>query len=253
MYSPHIVLRPNGVPILTKRAINNLAENYIRDFKPEALITPQAIDIDDFAFNYLGLKQDFHHLSHDESILGVMIFDDTELPVYNPEQHKAEYSLIDGGTIVIDNTLTETAQENRYRYTIGHEVGHAIFHKAYFKYEASRENSNQKSLHMLKRLEDTNNSCKSSVRWTDLDFIEWQANYYSAAVLMPKSMVLKLLRELSISNSDFRDEEYVYAVANTFKVSWEAAANRLNSLNLIINADRAKLRKNIFLDFVLEG
>lgn len=43
-----------------------------------ALSEPQEIDIDDFAFNYLGLSQDFQYLSHNGMYLGMMVFKDTK-------------------------------------------------------------------------------------------------------------------------------------------------------------------------------
>ena len=59
MYFPKFVIENNGVPILSKKELEIMAENFLKDFKTETLIKPQAIDIDDFAFNYLGLKLDF--------------------------------------------------------------------------------------------------------------------------------------------------------------------------------------------------
>lgn len=111
MYFPKFVIKNNGVPILSKKELEIMAENFLKDFKTETLIKPQAIDIDDFAFNYLGLKLDFHHLSHDESILGAMVFDDTVIPVYNPESNKAEYSVIDKETVVIDSSLLRSIRK----------------------------------------------------------------------------------------------------------------------------------------------
>lgn len=252
MYFPKFVIKNNGVPILSKKELEIMAENFLKDFKTETLIKPQAIDIDDFAFNYLGLKLDFHHLSHDESILGAMVFDDTVIPVYNPESNKAEYSVIDKETVVIDSKLAEEHQERRYRYTVGHEVGHAIFHRKYFKHKSHISYYDEKNLKLVQEAEETFSGYKSVELWEDKDFVEWQANYFSAALLMPRSMIVKVLMELPLKDKDLKEEEYVYAVTKIFQVSWEAAANRLNSLGIIKNADRVKSRKSIFLDFAVD-
>lgn len=252
MYFPNFVMKNNGVPILPKKELEIMAENFLRDFKPEALIKPQAIDIDDFAFNYLGLNLDFHHLSHDESILGAMVFDDTIIPIYNPEKNKAEYSVIDKDTVVIDSRLAEDHQERRYRYTVGHEVGHAIFHRKYFKCKSFMSNFNEKNLKMVRETEEAFNGYKPVELWEDKDFIEWQANYFSAALLMPKSMVKRVFRKLSLKDKNLKEEDYVYEVTKIFQVSWEAAANRLNSLGYIKNAHSVKSRKSIYLDFAVD-
>ena len=41
-----------------------MGENLVDEFMPEALRTPQEIDIDLFVQDYLGMEQDFQYLSH---------------------------------------------------------------------------------------------------------------------------------------------------------------------------------------------
>jgi hypothetical protein len=41
MYKPSFKTKRNGVPVLSKEDIDNIAENYLLDFCPESMRTPQ--------------------------------------------------------------------------------------------------------------------------------------------------------------------------------------------------------------------
>lgn len=253
MYCPKYLTKESGVPILSKVDQDAIAENFIRDYSPEALRKPRALDIDGFAFNYLGLKLDFQHLSHDESILGAMVFQDTSIPIYVPEEHRARYFKVQGGTIIVDRTLGEINQENRYRYTVGHETSHAIFHEEYFKMINEEDNSLDNSCHVPHYQGHMYKGYKPYKRWTSLDWVEWQANYFAAALLMPKTMVYELIRNHSLKNINFKEYEYVHLVSKTFQVSWEAAANRLKSLRVISNVRKVIESRSVYVDFIAEA
>lgn len=236
MYFPSYRKKKNGVPVLSKAEIDNIAEQFIFDFSPEAMKNPMEIDIDSFVLNYLGLKQDFQYLSHNGVYLGMTVFNDTnKVPVYIPETNKAEYISAKARTVIIDNNLLEEDQEHRYRYTMGHEGGHDIFHRGYFSYDP-----NQLSLFdspaepMIQcRAVPVNGKTKPVSQWDDRDSMEWQANYLSSALLMPKRMVIKLIKSLPPENDFFRNATYVQEVVSTFNVSYQAAEYRLKELGLI--------------------
>lgn len=68
-----------------------MGENLVGEFMPEALKTPQEIDIDLFVQDYLGMEQDFQYLSHCGLYLGMTVFNDTDrIPVYNPVETRYE-------------------------------------------------------------------------------------------------------------------------------------------------------------------
>lgn len=235
MYRPSYRLKNNGAPVLSTKEIEAIAERFILDFHPEALENPMELDIDSFAFNYLGLKQDFQYLSHNGIYLGMTVFNDTDrVPVYIPETKQAEYISAEARTVIIDNRLLEDSQETRYRYTVGHEVGHDIFHSEYFAY-----NPNQLSL--LDEPKEPMIQCRVAIPkdhrramddWDDRDWMEWHANRFAAAFLMPRKMVYKLVNSVSKDLPWVVEASYIRAVARTFNVSWEAAENRLNSLGI---------------------
>lgn len=220
----------NGVPILKKAEIDVIAEKFVLDFNPAVMLTPMEIDIDSFVLNYLGLKQDFQFLSHNGVYLGMMVFNDTDrIPVYVPEANKAEYISARAGTVIIDNSLLEKGQEHRYRYTMGHEAGHNIFHKKYFCQNKDKQSRKGDVCEYMVQCR----AVSFGRMRNDGDWMEWQANYFSAAVLMPRSMVLKLTRSMGHISLEIKNFMYAREVSKTFNVSFQAAVNRLKCLGII--------------------
>ena len=126
-------------PVLSRKEIDIIGENLVSDFNPDAMQTPQEIDIDLFVQDYLGADQDFQYLSHCGVYLGMTVFNDTDkVPVYDPIQNRAEYISAGANTIIIDRTLLEENQEHRYRFTMGHEASHVFLHTPYFAYDLIR-------------------------------------------------------------------------------------------------------------------
>lgn len=244
MFSPLYGTDNNGVPILSKSEIDIIAEQFIKEFCPSALKEPKAIDIDLFSMDYLKLEEDFQYLSHCGVYLGMMVFNDTnKIPVYNPDNNRAEYAAAKKGTIIIDNTLLEEDQERRYRFTMAHECGHWIFHRNKFMY-----NPNQISLFeqpkqaVFKcRTVSLEGKAKPYTEWNDNDRMEWQANYTSSALLMPRSMILKMYncsllkqsREKNRNIGILSQQLFVARISNLFNVSNQAAEIRLKNLGII--------------------
>lgn len=244
MYKPVYRTDRKGVPILSKNEIDQLAENYIRDFCPEAMENPMQIDIDSFAQNYLGMKQDFQYLSNNGVYLGMTVFNDTDkVIVYNPESNTAEYISAEARTMIIDNNLLEERQERRYRFTVPHECGHDIFHTQYFGYNPDQMSFLENQEPMIKCRTANLNENKRPAVWDDKATMEWQANFFASALLMPKSMVIKLVKEENelLKNLKYRwfdisnDELTIIRISRTFNVSEEAARYRLQGLGLIGN------------------
>ena len=106
MYRPDIIRKKSGAPVLSKKEIDTIGENIVGDFMPEALKSPQEIDIDLLAQDYLGMEQDFQYLSHCGVYLGMTVFNDTDkVPVYDPSTNRAEYISAKAHTVIIDRTL----------------------------------------------------------------------------------------------------------------------------------------------------
>ena len=226
MYKPDIRLTRSGVPVLSKKEIDVIGEKLVGEFSPQALVTPQEFDIDLFVQDYLGMEQDFQYLTHCGMYLGMTVFEDTDkVPVFDPQSGRADYISAKAHTVIIDRTLLENEQEQRYRFTMGHEAGHEILHQQYFAH-----------IPMVRcRVDYGKADNRASGAWTDTDWMEWQANELSAAVLMPMSMVHAVAREVRESGVEecLFDYTLVGRVAEVFQVSLEAASYRLMHLGYL--------------------
>ena len=115
---------------------------------------------------------------------------------------------------------------------MGHEAAHDILHSGYFAYDP-----NQMTLFdapMIQCRVD-NYSTNSNGKRTDRDWLEWQANALSSAILMPQSAVKKVVKEevkTSLPQGILADY-LTHVVKQTFDVSYEAAQIRLKELNII--------------------
>lgn len=229
MYTPVFETKWNGVPVVSKRALDTMAECYIQDFNSGAMENPMEIDIDRFVIKQLGMEQDFQYLSHNGVYLGMTVFNDTDkVPIYDPYTNKAEYISAQAGTMLIDNRLLDERQERRYRFTVGHEGAHRILHSRYFQ----RAVNVDQPLMVQCRI-DMSMQSFNSYKWTDSTWMEWQANYLSSALLMPKSMVQKIAENKQPKNSAFLTAACICAVSKTFNVSLQSAGIRLKELGLL--------------------
>lgn len=229
------------MPILSNNEIEDDAEMFIRDFDADLLKNPREVDIEQFAEYYLGLTPEYNNLTHCGLILGRMIFNDSDkIPVYDTKTHTAEYISAKKGTVMIDNTLLDN--EHRFRSTMGHEAGHWIFHQSYFyvnPYQMTLfELPDRISTACRKQdIEGSNCDRKRSLS-SDHDWLEHQAKYFSASILMPKE-AMKLVCNDEKSHSYFHGqfpqfEEKLLAnrVSEIFNVSFESAMIRIKQLGL---------------------
>ena len=215
MYRPVITRKKSGAPVLSRKEIDVIGENLVGDFMPGALETPQEIDIDSFAQNYLGMDQDFQYLSHCGVYLGMTVFNDTDkVPVYDPQHDRADYISAKAHTVIIDKTLLAENQEHRYRFTMGHEASHEFLHKEYFAYDPDQmtifDYIGEAPIPMVQcRIDTKKMDAKNPEIWTDKDWMEWQANALSSAILMPVSMVRKVAESVKTNKAVFRDRKSV--------------------------------------------
>ena len=246
MYVAEIMRKRSGAPVLSRKEIDDIGENLVSDFNPAAMQMPQEIDIDLFVQDYLGADQDFQYLSHCSVYLGMTVFNDTDkVPVYDPVQNRAEYISSRANTIIIDQTLLEEKQEHRYRFTMGHEASHVFLHTPYFAYDPNQITlmdlmGGGKEAAMIQCRVDTKKmNCEQQAVWTDKEWMEWQANALSSAILMPRAMVLKVVREIRKKPGFCQKTEtqrcYIEAdtVSQVFNVSFQAATIRLKELGVM--------------------
>lgn len=242
----------NGLPVLSWDEIDIIAETMLKDYNPELLSTPQPVDIELLMQDYLKLYVEYQYLSNNESILGMMVFHNMNgIVVYEPENDGIKRINAKANTVIIDNSLLEQSQRNRYRFTMAHEAGHATLHQLYFTRQmndmasAARLGSYASEIRRCVKCRAVDVNVKSRLLETDDDWMEWQANAFASAILLPKSMVFKVTEDCKRRYPTFCDKPastvYEQYIAGIFDVSREAARCRLNQLGIYTDAQRTAM------------
>ncbi len=239
MITPRFRKKNNGVPILSKKEIDAIAEQFVSDFQQSALNNPEPFDVETFIEMYLGMTPDYQYLSHNGVYLGMTVFNDTDkVPVYDPRTERAEYISARANTVIIDRRLIEDLkQEHRLRFTQGHEGGHGIFHPQVFQRDPNQ-------LSFLEPVTAPIIQCRTDAGrnprrvepkyWTDKEWMEWQANAMSSALLMPRPAVRRLFD--TNGRTGTRTSQIVSTINSLVyecDVSGEAALYRLADLGYV--------------------
>ena len=187
----------SGVPVLSREQMEDIAEVHAARYVRLQGDKDTHLSAGRFAVQYLGKKVRFERLSHDGWILGLSVFaDGTRIPVYQPKTGEAEWAEADAGTILLDRSLevgkdVPNSALSRPRFTLMHECAHQLLHSDYYRRIAA---SGDKSAvaYSVQRSGDTIDTQRES--WTDVDWIEWQANYLAGALLIPRSRLVHMIK-----------------------------------------------------------
>lgn len=231
----------NGQYILSKIDIEKIATDVLREFSPSNLVVPTQLDTMSFLQDYLGLNVKRKYIGTFESgILGsIVMCDEMEIPSYDEMFHPTV--LIETyGNVLISPDLSGRDNAPRRRYTEMHEGSHFILHKEYYKC-LDKKSTNQHKLIACRRMELLNDNSKTAMDW-----IEWQADYLAAALLMPQEVFYDYARSiirslgvscgyLTISSGTNKRQafEMISNIAEKFYVSYRAAQIRMIKLGLI--------------------
>ena len=227
------------LPILRDSEIDDYVEELLGNYNPKILSEPQELEIEDFAEFHMDFAVHYTHLSHNGFIWGKMVFQDSLILDYRPETGRADEEPVKFNTIVIENRLL--SREHALRSTIAHEAGHGILHRDYYFHNY---NPRQILFSFFDDEQRSNNICstfcrdkniKGSIKnprqfKTDIDWIEHQAKYFSAAILMPRGAVFTLLDDYGAS-MPHENKAFVKNVSEIFNVSNESAKIRLQCMN----------------------
>lgn len=163
-----IKLDKNGVPILSTNDLELKAEEIISYFGKEVLDEPQStplikyIKIINEKFKiYIGLNKPLGETKSGKKILGITRLKPLEIHV--------DVSLVN--------------DDSRFRFVLGHEFGHLVCHR----------NINLKQTgYDEQEITDTEYDVVTGKKNLNSprDWIEWQANYFSSAILMPRETIM---------------------------------------------------------------
>ena len=227
MIWPSFRMNRHGIPILSRAAIDETALRYIREFCPEVCDSPAPVPVEAFLESYLELNLEYRYLSNDGRYLGMTVFTDCLVPVWDPEKGTAEPCPVSAGTVLADNTLLEEeCTVPRYRFTLAHEAGHFLFHRTAFRMLGGNKEGS-----LMICPADADRSEGDRDNWTDFDWLEWQSDTFASCFLLPGPAVRKAAENWRLARGGW-GESLGLTVSRVFNVSLQAARIRLKDLGI---------------------
>ena len=238
--------KDNGMYILSKNDIDEIATKTLKEYSPVNLSRPTPLKTEDFLENYLGLLVKTKYIcDFDSGILGLTVMgDEVLIPSYDIMYNRVVLEET-YGTVLISPRISGRNNLARKRYTEMHEASHFILHKPYFEkleHSAVAMRSNYPCAFVACRKVELHNEPAK----TDKDWLEKQADYLAAALLMPQqvfySFVLSVFKKNSIlgncifvnkNTKDAKAYNVINDVADAFCVSHQAAKIRMLELGLM--------------------
>ena len=237
--------RANGMYILYKEDIEQIATDTLKEFSPQNLDYPSALDTDSFLVDHLGLllKERYLGIPGKESVLGLTVMCDSADVVTLDNRCRPTVVEENYGTVVISTALNSVNNKGRKRYTKIHEGAHWLLHKDYYRKleESSRPGSGVVACRNVESYIPKQRDEK--------DWIEWQADSLAASILMPRTVFYQYCRELLrhagvprgyLNEGNYGDKlifkEIVPDLMTAFGVSSRAAQIRMVHLGLIRRA-----------------
>ena len=227
MIWPSFRMNRRGIPLLSRPAVDEIALRYIREFCPDVCNAPAPVPVEAFLESYLGLNLEYRYLSNDGRYLGMTVFTDCVVPVWDPVRKTAEPCPVSAGTVLADNSLLEEEGAlPRYRFTLAHEAGHFLLHRTAFRMlDGNREGS------LMICPADPSRSESGQNSWTDFDWLEWQSDTFASCFLLPEPAVRKAVSDWCLKRGNWGESLGMY-LSNVFNVSLQATRIRLKDLGI---------------------
>lgn len=247
--------KKDGTPVLHRDEIERHARDYLeqygRDTRMYDLHTPMATPIEEIIEEYCKIElcyMDFW----DRDVLCATAFSDGIIEVRQDGQC-TQYAAHAGEIIISSRLSDDDTKEGRYRYSLGHELGHVFYHREKYEREyddspvfdfEKASNSNDKRTIIACRGENIETARETCTN----DWEEWQADYFSACILMPSVSVDVFIEPYLTKQGFGLNGEDNYPLSNlpvreqmlivddfmkTYAVSRQAARIRLKVLGLM--------------------
>lgn len=240
-----LVLSCDNIESHVQEFLKNYGSEYGYD-----LTIPQATPIDEI-IEGMGLTIQYAYFA-DPQILGMNLFGRGIVKIRIQGQVKEV--VYDAGIIIISGELEENSPVGRLNFTLAHEFGHSFYHEEYFNphsenYELDFGDGFNCDLKA--------SLCKRSVVEeyfgkplnSELDWVEWQADYFASCLLMPKDSVRvfmqkffpekkemfgPVIEDFPLSLCSAENKQKIIAEFETlYQVSHQAAIIRLRKLNYL--------------------
>jgi Zn-dependent peptidase ImmA (M78 family) len=208
-----------GIPILSADAIELKAEEVISYFDREILDKPQRTPLLDFVEE---LHSKFNVVRNYSLTLGTtkhgnIILGKTQL---KPKGLFVDVSLVN---------------DSRFNFVIAHELGHLILHRSVDIKRTGYEEQ---------ELVDTEIDFitgKKNLK-TARDWLEWQANYFASAILIPRATIMKAVVEKQSEMGIKRHFGQIILEAKPYSVSDYKAIQKHLELVYSVNATNVECR-----------
>lgn len=219
------------VPIYKKEMLDEVAEDFLERYYPEALEVPRLVDAPEIA-RRLGLDLREIKITKDNSIFGQIYFSDCALQRYDLESDSYRSMDVTSGTIIVNPDVYFLRNLGSVNNTIIHECVHWDKHKRFFELQKLyNAEANLISCHVSEGNRPEENS-------SPLDWMEWQANALAPRILMPykqtylkaNELISKYRRLLQIEDMLFIMEPVITELSEFFGVSKQAAKIRMIDL-----------------------
>jgi hypothetical protein len=223
------IVNKKGVPVISAHAIELKAEEVISYFDKKILCKPQPTPLIEFVkilnerFNLLlDFKKDLGTNKLGKKILGITQLKPLGIRV-------APFLLMD---------------DPRFSFVLGHELGHVVFH---------RNIDLKRTGYESQEIVDTKNDIVTGKKnlTTPRDWIEWQANYFSSAIIMPRDTIMaaviekqqkmgftKNIGQIILEPKGYSIKDYLEIsehLQHVFAVNATNVENRLNDLRILVD------------------
>ena len=205
------------------------AEEFLKNYCPDVLNSPQKTPIWDIAKNKMNLDIiESESLSNDESVQGAIIFGAGVVDVYDWETKTYVGYEVRFPTIFLDANIVNRGRLNN---TLAHECYHHYNHRLYFRYKNKYSTKTSLGFRCFSKLLSNKNYGQMS----DVEKMEYQARTIAPRLLMPKCTVNMLIDQYlgESSPEDITDEDLkklIVKVSEIYEVSRQSAAIRISEL-----------------------
>lgn len=228
---------------LSKAKIEEYAYEFLLENSPESLTKAMQTDIEYIVENKLKINLQYLKLDYNKNLLGMTIMNPMKVK-YLDENSQIVEEIFDRNTILINEFLaTEKNQEHRLYFTLAHEIGHW-----YLQRKDAYIDSGQQNLFGQEAIKSSINrfidnidifKFKRKKLVTEEDWLEWQANFFAACILMPKKMFTNEYLKLQEKNI----LERISSLSRIFNVSEEATIYRIKEISNELNSENESLFK----------
>lgn len=203
---------------------------------PNRLNNLEPIDLYEF-MEMLSIDYEWKYITPDDSILGIIFFEDGYWPVWPIGKYKkGDYpkkELFKKGTIVINQVLLDKKKVEKENFVVCHEIMHYIKDQEFFKKEGGG----------VLQICSRNSFEKTSWNYgmDSLEVVERQTNYLTAAFMMSKDALIKeffrIGRYKHIPTQSVEYKSYmrgwVSQIAKELKLNFNPVLYRLYDLKIL--------------------